>query len=59
MPIETGVQGPATISGFHNLASCEAAKPIVVEFFKKSAKAYGTVAECIEFSAKPLTNKLA
>ena len=50
MLIATGVHGPATISGFHTLAACEAARPAVVEFYKKAITAYQTVTKCVEFS---------
>ncbi len=49
MLIALGVHyGPATIAGFDSLKACEAARPKVIGFYKRTTRSTDVVTECVE-----------
>ena len=48
MLITVGVHGPVAIPGFHSLAACDAARPPVVAFFKRTTRSYEVQTQCME-----------
>ncbi len=50
MLIALGVHyGPTTLSGFDSIASCKAAQPTVVAFYRKTTRSNQIVTQCVEF----------
>ena len=50
MLIAAGIHGPATLSGFDTIAACNAARPIVMDFFKKATRSNVVVVDCVELA---------
>ena len=48
MLITVGVHGPVTIPGFNSLAACDAARPPVVAFFKRTTRSHAVESLCVE-----------
>ena len=48
MLITVSIHGPVTISGFNSLAACDAARPPVVGFFKRTTRSHAVESQCIE-----------
>jgi hypothetical protein len=48
MLITVSIHGPVIIPGFHSLAACDAAKPPVVAFFKRTTRSSAIETQCLE-----------
>ena len=48
MLITVSIHGPVTIPGFNSLAACDAAKPPVVAFFKRTTRSHAVESQCLE-----------